>query len=193
MGLRPEMTELTLTELVARARRGDAAARESLVRRHLRAAYAVALAVTRIPADAEDLAQEGFMVAFDKLDTCRDPERFGAWLVQIVRTRSLNRLENRRLRDATALKLVQRDEAQPAPAETYGLRRELLAALEHISPIQREVVLLHDLESWTHPEIAASLGLSEGMSRQHLFHARKKLRDVLTVQDAQTAEASHGS
>ena len=132
------------------------------------------------------------MVAFDKLDTCREPERFGAWLVQIVRTRSLNRLENRRLREVTAQKLghQQRDEAQAAPGETYGLRRELIAALEHISPIQREVVLLHDLESWTHPEIAASLGVSEGMSRQHLFHARKKLRDVLSSKAAVLAEVS---
>lgn len=134
------------------------------------------------------------MVAFDKLETCRDPERFGAWLVQIVRTRSLNRLEQRRLRETTAQKLgALRDEAQRAPAETFGLRRQLTDALEHISAVQREVVLLHDLESWTHPEIAASLGISEVMSRQHLFQARKKLRDVLSVQDAPVAEATRGS
>ena len=134
------------------------------------------------------------MVAFDKLETCRDPERFGAWLVQIVRTRSLNRLEHRRLRETTAQKVAElRDEAKRAPAETFGLRRQLTDALGHISAVQREVVLLHDLESWTHPEIAASLGISEVMSRQHLFQARKKLRDVLSVQDAPVAEATRGS
>ncbi len=66
-------------------------------------------------------------------------------------------------------------------AERSELRRGLEAAIAGLSPPQREVVLLHDLEGWKHREIADSLGLSEGMSRQHLFNARRKLRERLGV------------
>jgi DNA-directed RNA polymerase specialized sigma24 family protein len=55
----------------------------------------------------------------------------------------------------------------------------LLAALDRLTPVQREVVLLKDLEGWDHRAIAAALGVSEGMSRQHLFVARGALREVL--------------
>jgi RNA polymerase sigma-70 factor (ECF subfamily) len=55
----------------------------------------------------------------------------------------------------------------------------LWRALEQLSPVQRDVVLLHDLEGWRHAEIADRLELSEGMSRRHLSDARKRLRALL--------------
>src|SRR5512137_301555 len=93
----PEGAE-TDAALLARARRGDAAAREALVRRYLRPAYAVALSVVRNAADAEDLAQDGLVAALGRLDQCREPDRFAAWLFQGVRNRALNHLEKRRTR-----------------------------------------------------------------------------------------------
>ena len=71
------------------------------MRRHLRAAYAVALAVLQRPADAEDIAQDAFLVAIERLDECREPARFSGWLVQIVRNRALHALDKRKLRDAS--------------------------------------------------------------------------------------------
>ena len=59
------------------------------------------------------------------------------------------------------------------------MRRTLLSALETLTPEQREVILLKDLEGWDHRSIAAALGISEGMSRQHVFVARRILRDAL--------------
>ena len=167
-----------IAALVASAQRGEAAAFETLVRRHFRAAYSVALAVLQSPAEAEDVAQESFLVAFQRLDTCREPERFAGWLVQIVRNRALNALESSKLRSRTA---ERSSEGAPkaAPPPEAPQRDRLVAALGLVSPSQREVVLLHDLEGWTHPEIAASLGISEVMSRQHLFQARKTLRAAL--------------
>ena len=55
----------------------------------------------------------------------------------------------------------------------------LQTALAELSPAQREVVLLHDMEGWKHREIAERLGLSEVASRQHLFNARRALREGL--------------
>ena len=64
-------------------------------------------------------------------------------------------------------------------AERTELRARLEHALGTLTPVQREVVLLHDLDGWTHEAIGATIGTSAGMSRQHLFHARKRLREVL--------------
>jgi RNA polymerase sigma-70 factor (ECF subfamily) len=121
----------------------------------------------------------------ERIGSCREPERFAGWLLQIVRNRSLNCLERRRLRD------VPRDQgpvvaATEAPLpESDRLRERLFEALTHVSAVQREVVLLHDLEEWTHVEIGAALGISAGMSRQHLFHARRVLRKRLSDQAPQ--------
>ena len=59
------------------------------------------------------------------------------------------------------------------------MKQQLLAALARLNQVQREVVLLHDLESWTHAEIAGALNISEVSSRQHLFQARRQLRELL--------------
>ncbi len=165
--------------LVARARRGEAEACTQLVRRYLRPAYAVALAVLRRPHEAEDVAQEAFAVAFERLDTCREPERFAGWLMQIVRNRARNVLGQLQVRERD---LGPVDESEHPRTETVGLRDRLVAALDKLSPTQREVVLLHDLEGWTHGEIAAALELSEVNSRQYLFQARKTLRGLLAAE-----------
>jgi RNA polymerase sigma-70 factor (ECF subfamily) len=174
---RPPPTET----LVARSREGDAEAYGELVRRHFRAAYAVALAVTREPAEAEDLAQDAFLVAHQRLHECRDPTRFHTWLFQIVRNRALNRLEHLKIRSAHAETVRSSDRGSGvAPRDgDLALRRRLLDALSDLTEREREVVLLHDLEGWTHAEIAESLETSEGNSRQFLFQARRKLRTSL--------------
>ncbi|MBI2894023.1 MAG: RNA polymerase sigma factor [Deltaproteobacteria bacterium] len=174
--------------LVVRAQRGDADAFTALARRFLRAAYAVALAVVGRPADAEDVAQDAFVVAIERMETCREPARFGGWLLQIVRNRALNFLDARRLRDVPSNE-AREDRAAPA-TEEVGLRERLIAALTALSPIRREVVLLHDLEGWTHQEIGLALGISELMSRQHLFNARGVLRGRLAEENP--AEVNHG-
>ena len=176
----------TDSRLVARARAGDAGAFEELVRRYLRSAHAVALGVLGNPADAEDVGQDAFLVALEKLDECRDPKRFAAWLMRIVRNRALNFLESRSLRQGEPL-----DEAASATegddpewrAGQSELRDRLLAALALLPPGQREVVLLHDLEGFKHREIAVLLGTSEGAARVQLFQARRALRRLLESGD----------
>jgi RNA polymerase sigma-70 factor, ECF subfamily len=167
-----------LGTLVGRARAGDAEAFAQLVRTHYRAAFAVALAILRIPADAEDIAQDSFIAAFEQLEHCQQPERFSGWLLRIVRNRALN-AHTRRVVGAAAVRFAAiGEEGPPALAGTH-LRERLLAALERASPTQREVLLLHDLDGWTHAEIAAALEISEVMSRQHLFQARRVMRALL--------------
>ncbi len=165
-------------EWVRRAQRGETSAFDALARAFLRPAYAVALAVVQRPADAEDVAQEAVVTALERIDTCRQPERFGAWLFQSVRNRARNWVAQRNLVDV-AHEATMPDRG-PADAPEQGtLRRQLLDALQVVTDVQREVVLLHDLEGWTHAEIAVALDLSEVGSRQHLFNARRALRQHL--------------
>ena len=169
--------------LVERTRRGDQAAFDILVRRHYRTAYIVALALLSDVMNAEDVCQDAFVKALERLDTCRMPERFASWLLQIVRNRAHNFRDYQRLRSGPPLEVT--TAASPGgadqDAERSELRGRLEAALGELTAVQRQVVLLHDLDGWKHREIAQRLELSEGMSRQHLFAARKRLREHLGV------------
>jgi RNA polymerase sigma-70 factor (ECF subfamily) len=168
-------------ELVEGVRRGDRRAADRLLERYMRACRAVALAVTRSEADADDICQDGFVIAIERIDSCRDPARFGGWLLQIVRNRARNLLRDGGLRATIPV-----DDSVPSPAsgpaveaERGELRGRLRAALGTLTQQQREVVLLHDLEGWTHREIAERLELPAGTVRSSLHHARRRLREVL--------------
>src|SRR5260370_20721189 len=91
------MAEESDRVLISRARGGDARALEALVRRYLRPAFAVALAFLRSHTDAEDLAQEALMVSLQRLDQCRNPERFALWLLQIMPHRAINQLNQHKV------------------------------------------------------------------------------------------------
>lgn len=148
------------------------------MRRHYRATYAVAFAVMRNQMDAEDVCQDAMIRALERMEECRDPERFGAWLGQIARRRAFNARDARRVRETDDLTPETTAGADdPARAtENEELKARLLAALDSLSAVQRAVVLLHDHDGRTHREIGEIVGCSEGMSQQHLFAARKLLR-----------------
>lgn len=166
--------------LVARVRRGDGPAADRLLERYFRPCRAVALAVTGSEDDADDACQEGFVAAMERIDSCRHPERFGGWLLQIVRNRARNLVRSRRVREAAPLDASASDGRSPAAdLEQAELGRRLLAALAELPEVQREVVLLHDLEDWKHHEIAKQLELPAGTVRSHLHHARRRLRLIL--------------
>lgn len=147
----------------------------------MRPAYAVALSVTGRHEDAEDAAQESFLVALGRLDECRSPDRFGGWLMTIVRNRSKNLIRRESLRETDQVPPGARSGA-PTPdrvTETRELRALLESALAELPEVQRQIVLLHDLEGWKHREIAERLDLPSGTVRSHLHFARKALRTAL--------------
>ena len=164
--------------LVRRAQAGDSRAFGALVGRYMRAAYAVSLSVTSRHDDAEDAAQEGFIVALERLDDCRSPERFAGWLMTIVRNRARNLVRREVLRDTDAVPetAAARGRTPEKAAELVELQERLVTALRRLPEVQREIVLLHDLEGWPHREIAEHLGIPSGTVRSHLHFARKSLR-----------------
>jgi RNA polymerase sigma-70 factor (ECF subfamily) len=154
-----------------------------LVRRYLRPAYAVALARLGDPADAEDVCQDAFVTALERLESCRRPAGFGGWLLTIVRNRAVDFHRRRAVRETQPLETTGEAVAAAADperdAERTERREELLRALRLLTERQREVLLLYDFEGWSHKEIAERLGISEGSARVHLHNGRRALRELL--------------
>jgi len=168
--------------LVRRARRGDEDAFETLVRRHLKAAYPVALSRVSDPQDAEDVCQEAFITALQKLDLCERPEHFRAWFLTIVRNRAHNFRKYQDVRRTQPLEHAAGAATDDDPArdvERVHIRERISEALGELTDLQRQVVVLHDYEGWKHKEIGERLGISPGASRFHLHVARKRLRILL--------------
>ncbi|HJR62827.1 MAG TPA: sigma-70 family RNA polymerase sigma factor [Gemmatimonadaceae bacterium] len=165
-------------ELIRSAQRGSHDAFAELVRLHQRRAYAVARAITVTHEDAEDAVQDAFLHAYRALDRFRPEQPFGAWLHRIVANAALDLGRRRRVRDADSLPdsvaLPFRD-----PAESDELRRRLIAGLGDLTARQRSVIVLHDVEGFTHAEIGEMLGMPEGTARSDLHHARAALRRAL--------------
>lgn len=176
-------------ELVLRARAGDGEAFEQLVRLHMRAAYTVALGVTNDRTDAEDVTQDAFIAALERLDDCTDPARFSGWLLSIVRNRALNMRRAQTVRNAAPLAELDQISSTSNPerdADRALLRDDLRGALDQLTETQRQVVLLHDLQGYKHKEIGDFIGVSEGASRFHLSTARAALRAILNGRREET-------
>jgi len=165
--------------LVLAAQRGSSDAFAALVRLHERRAYAVARGITATHEDAEDAVQEGFLHAYRALARFRPEQAFGAWLYRIVANAALDIGRRRKVRDTDALPdtvaLPFRD-----PAESDELRRRLGEGLAELTERQRAVLVLHDVEGFTHGEIGQMLGMPEGTARSDLHHARAALRRALS-------------
>ena len=132
--------------------------------------------------DAEDVCQDALVRALERLEQCREPGRFGSWLAQVTRRAALNARDARRVREADELAPDSAPStSDPArDAENAELRAQLERALGALTDAQRAVVLLHDHDGRTHQEIGEIVGCTEGMSQQHLFVARKRLRASLS-------------
>lgn len=173
---------MTDAELVAGVRRGDGSAAAALADRYLRGARAVAIAILHDLDAADDVCQDAFVYAIERIDDCRHPDRFGAWLSQIVRSRSRNHIRDSHEAESTPVEAepLQAPTASPErEAERAEIRERLLGALRQIPEDRATVLLLHDLEGWTHREIAERMDLPSGTIRSHLHHARRRLRDLL--------------
>jgi len=193
MGAFDEIDDAALVQL---AREGQERAFSALVSRYMRPAYAVALSVTRRHEDAEDAAQEAFVVAVGRLEECRNPAKFGGWFLTIVRNRARNLIRRESLRDTDPIPLGASSRG-PTPDRVFAeteLKAHLEAALGGLDETQREIVLLHDFEGWKHREIAEKLGIPSGTVRSHLHFARKALREALSEfrEQDEDGEVKHG-
>lgn len=164
--------------LVREAQNGSESAFAMLVRSHMRRAYAVARAICATHEDAEDAVQDGFLHAYRALERFRPEQAFAAWLNRIVANAALDIGRRRKVRDSDALPETL---SVPVfdPSERSELRHRLGTALGVLPDRQRSVLVLHDVEGYTHGEIGSMLGIPEGTARSDLHHARASLRERL--------------
>ena len=163
--------------LVDRAREGYLDAYELLVQRHSAMAYRVALRLTGNHHDAQDVAQEALIAAWENLVRFRAGSSFSTWLYQIVTRRALNKVS--RDRAASSLDLLP-EVADPAGEPAAQTERNLAAdavtdALLALPFPQRVVIVLHHFEGLSYAETASVIGSTEPAVRSHLFRARRAL------------------
>lgn len=158
-------------DLVRAARAGDRDAFDDLYRRHYRLVRAVLLA--RLPrADAEDLAQEVFLAAWEKLGDLRDEEGFGGWVAAIARNRAASH-------SRSGPRLASLPDDLPGGVRADGGPGPVLAAIRLLPEAYREPLLLRLVEGMSGPEIARETGLTEGSVRVNLHRGFAKLRELL--------------
>ncbi|MBD0339270.1 MAG: sigma-70 family RNA polymerase sigma factor [Thermoleophilia bacterium] len=172
------------TEVVERAKRGDARAYEELVQTYQGLAFRTAYLVVGNAADAEDAAQEAFVKAYRALGRFRSGEPFRPWLLKIVANEARNRRRSAGRRDALALRAAAAEssgEAAPSP-ETAALdaerRRVLLAAVETLPDEQRLVVTCRYFLDLSEEETAAVLDVPRGTVKSRASRALDRLRET---------------
>jgi len=165
---------------IRRAINGDEAALRALWTRH---APHIDLVVRRLVGSdhdlAADIAQEVWIQIFRALPSYRGDAQFGTWAHRIAVNRTLNALRKTR-RLASIETEVEEDSALSEPDTDRSIVAQSLdEAAANLSPGARTVFLMHDVEGYTHEEIAAELGITTGGSKSQLFKARTKLRKLL--------------
>lgn len=167
---------------IARVQSGDAEAYDTLVSKYLRRVVAIAWSITRNATDAEDLAQEAFVKAYQNIGRFQTGAPFGPWIGRIVSNLALDVMKHRRKfrheELAATAPAARRDDADVA-AMSNDIASRIDAAIEALPEMQRLVARLHLIEEMDHAEIAATLDVSEGTVRSHLSHARTKLKEKL--------------
>lgn len=179
-------------ELVRRARGGDLEAYDVLVKRYQERIFATIYHMTSNHEDANDLAQESFIKAFQALKSFKGGSSFYTWLYRIAVNKTINFLKQRKNRrhmslndldfnaehDPDLMALIS-DNTPRRAAGLTELQEKLNAALMKLSEPHRLVVVLHDVQGQSHEEIAKVMDCNIGTVRSRLFYARQQLQGYL--------------
>ena len=178
------MTASTDRDLILRARRGASDAFGELVTRHQTSVFNVCYRMLHERVAAEDLAQETFMRAYDRLHTFDLEREFGPWIRRVAANLCLNHLEAQKV---TAPLNEERDADESARPEKQVEVKERSAqihnALASLPPHYRAVVELRHYQELSYDEIAAELNIPLSDVKSHLFRARKILAEQLHAPD----------
>jgi RNA polymerase sigma-70 factor (ECF subfamily) len=167
-------------ELIGRVLAGDPSAERALYDAHVDRVFRLIHRMDGDPDRAQDYTQETFIRAFERLRDFRGEAALSTWLCSIAISITLNGLRKVRrsrerevpLDDAPAIGRSRRD-AEP------DLKVRLSLAIDDLPDGYRTVFVMHDVEGYTHEEIATALGVQSGTSKAQLFRARARLRDAL--------------
>ena len=180
--------ERTETILVSDLQAGDMTALAILVDQYQHLVYRLAMQITKNLDDANDVLQDTFLKVYDSIHSFRQDSAFETWLYRIVVNLSIDAVNRRSRRRESLFSTVgetaiqQEIDPRQDPtreAEKKELQEWVTQAVNSLSLNHRTVVILHELQGLSHPQIADILGCSEGTVRSRLHYARKKLRILL--------------
>jgi RNA polymerase sigma-70 factor (ECF subfamily) len=167
-------------ELVERARAGDQVAFRALYEASVERIFRLTYRMAGDEDLARDFTQETFLRAWQRLDQFRGDAAFSTWLHSIAVSVSLNglrKIDRHRKRERSL------EDAAPVASGSRRIdgqaRDRLKGAVDALPEMYRVVFLMHDLEGYSHGEIAQALGVAEGTSKARLFRARRRLRESL--------------
>ncbi len=168
-------------DLVRLVQAGDLAAFDDLVRRHLPRANLLARRLMQNREDAEDLVQEAFMRALDRIALFDPAYAFAPWFGRLLTNLGLNALDRRNRRTTVSAdeELPSRGASPAEMAERSELRERIAAAIATLPPRQRLIVSWHEVDGLSTQEIAEQLEVAPETVRWHLHQARRTLRIVL--------------
>ena len=164
--------------LVARAKAGDLEALEALYRAFETPVYNLARRMCRTSEDAEDVLQETFLEVVRSIKSYRGEGHLWGWVRRIAASKALMRLRHEKLRATDEL----HDESAGGPPASVGARIDLERAFDQLTETSRSVVWLHDVEGFTHEEIAERMGRTVSFSKSQLARAHARLRRLLVVE-----------
>jgi len=179
----PVMPTPSPVDDVALAARGDRRAFERLYRAHVDRVFSLCARMVGERAKAEELTQDVFVRVWEKLATFRGDSAFGTWLHRMAVNVVLNdRQSEKRRRDRHDDGIENMDElphGDTRPLPVPGMSIDLEAAIAMLPPGARKVFLLHDVEGYTHEEIAGMLDVTAGGCKAQLHRARMLMREAL--------------
>lgn len=165
--------------IIQRAVAGDERAMRQLWSQNAPHIDAVVRRLVGDPDQAADIAQEVWIQIFKALPTYRGDSQFGTWAHRIAVNRTLNALRSIRRLAKSETEIDEETAAVDNGSELSLLAASIEEAARQLSPGARTVFLMHDVEGYTHEEIASELGITPGGSKSQLFKARVKLRRLL--------------
>jgi len=178
---------------IAAVKGGDNRSYDYLVSKYMKRVVSIAWGIVRNAHDAEDLAQEAFVKAFQTIGRFKTGEPFGPWIYRIVTNLALDVVKRRqrfRHEELSDAQPAERRDRADLPAVTGELGRRIDEAIESLPEMQRIVARLYLVEQFDHAEIAVMTGLSEGTIRSHLSLARGKLKTRLLALVISTSQGT---
>jgi RNA polymerase sigma-70 factor, ECF subfamily len=174
-------------ELLDRCRAGDDLAWEALVRRFQPRVFGLATLYLTDREEARDCAQDVFIRLYRRLDDCRDAATFVPWLLHVTRNAAIDRQRRRRARPAghsvpLEVAATAADPA-PGPAETLAVNRRrhrVRAALDRLGALNREIVILKEIQGLSFEAAAGILGIPVGTAKSRANRARLELARMLS-------------
>ena len=164
---------------IQRAKTGDLDALERVFRAYEGTVYTMARRICRTSEDAEDVLQETFLEICRSIGTLRgtEPGSLTAWVKRVATSKALMRVRREQYRDADELR--EEDPVAGRRGPDVALQLDLETALQRLSDRARAVVWLHDVEGYTHEDIAEMMGMTVSFSKSQLARAHARLRGWL--------------